>query len=315
MKIALSLLSVIVLAAACFSQMCDSTSNLDSNGNPCTNVITLGGSVENGTPISLELKSQDGKADSSGGTDGFFGIGFLNSGQMETFLPQDPLVTLGYNVVDPFHFPPNVLQLAQGNTTFFNEHGTSGGLSQGSTLVIPHLAHQTTTFFYVFSGSPTAVSVTITGCSAGSCTTVLDTYAGTANTNRVLSAIVTAPYDSFLFNVGTLSSTDPAAMPSLTIAAPCGPVFGHKQFALSDLYVFDSGTERIDPPDPNGNNLFDWQGSIAVPLVFHHCISSGGRGSPPAPVYQTLDGTGELSALPSMTAPPTPPWREREDEE
>ncbi len=110
-------IATLLLVSAFASAQC--TNNREVNGNPCTNITTKGGFVFNGNPNSFALETQDGVTNTSTSSQGLF---YLNSaGGMQTLLPIDPLFTLGYNVISPFHYPAII---------------TVGALSDGSTLTI-----------------------------------------------------------------------------------------------------------------------------------------------------------------------------------
>ncbi len=280
-------IATLLLVSAFASAQC--TNNREVNGNPCTNITTKGGFVFNGNPNSFALETQDGVTNTSTSSQGLF---YLNSaGGMQTLLPIDPLFTLGYNVISPFHYPANSMQLSSGGPATFVSVGTSGPFVQGQAESIPNGSnYKSVGFYYALFGTPTSVSITIQGLSNG-VYDLLDTYTGTVSTVRRVTTTVV--YESFLITVGALSDGS-----TLTIDTPCGRG-GPYPFTKLGLWSYFSGTETIDPPDANGNNTFTWNGTLSVPFTFDHCISTGGRGAGSAPVYLIGTGAGELSATPS----------------
>ena len=289
-KIALPLL-FLALSTPLFAQTCESSTNTDSNGNPCTNFVTKAGPVTNGQPSGYALYSQDGVLNTSTSSEGVFNL--FSSTAVNTYLPVDPVVTpFGFNVVYPYESPYGSLQLNGGSVTSATAVNTTPILIQGESMTVPRGTGYTKSFAYALTGSPTSVDITLSGCYQGSCT-VLNTYTATYSTSFNVY-VGSAVYDSFVINVVTLSQGA-----TVQLQAPCT----HRgAYLYTESYVFVSGPETIDPPDANGNNTYTWAGTLSVPFTFDHCISGSGRGGgyQTSPTYSSGMGTGKLSATPSI---------------
>jgi hypothetical protein len=118
-KTLLVIAGLMLFVGASFAQTCNSSTNRDSFGNPCTNFTTKGNFVSNGNPISYALATQDGVTNTSLSSQGIYNL--TPNGQVNTLLPADPLVTLGYNVVAPPKYGRSDLELTQGLLTSFSQ--------------------------------------------------------------------------------------------------------------------------------------------------------------------------------------------------
>jgi hypothetical protein len=295
-KLALPLL-VLALSAPLFAKTCNSSTNRDSNGNPCTNIITKAGPATNGYPSGYTLYSQDGMLNTSTASQGLFNFS-TTPGSLETLLPIDPLTTLGYNVIDPYVNPPGSLQLTSGSLTSGPiPVTTSVPLVQGQSMSVRNTGGYTKSFRYAFTGSHPDTNILLQGGKQGVFTT-LKTYTATYDSSFNVY-VGSAGYDTFLFTVVTL---DPGATWQLQqpCISPNGPA--GRAFTFIATYTFNSGAETIDPPDAAGNNTYTWSGTLSVPSIFDHCISGSGRGGgyTSTPTYASDPGTGELSATPSV---------------
>ena len=132
---ALPLILLLGSLASAQTSTCYSSTNTDSNGNPCTNFTTKGGFVSNGTPASYALAVQDGVTNTSTSSQGIFNISGTSS-QLQTLMPIDPLFTLGYNVVAPYHYPANSMGFTSGNMTGYSQ--ANGALVSHCGRLVPN---------------------------------------------------------------------------------------------------------------------------------------------------------------------------------